>query len=83
MTVGEYRDLIGRESSAQYQQELLQLKDDFDRYKTRAQNVLRSKENKVVSNLLSPCKVSNLLLYVSNLCMKISNLTCNLSTLCQ
>lgn len=46
MTVGEYRDLIGRESSAQYQQELLQLKDDFDRYKTRAQNVLRSKENK-------------------------------------
>ena len=31
----------------QYQQELVQLREEFERYKTRAQTVLRSKENKV------------------------------------
>jgi hypothetical protein len=48
LTVAEYRDLIGRETAGkQYQQELIHLREEFERYKTRAQTVLRSKENKV------------------------------------
>ena len=34
-------------SCQEYQHELSQLKEEFERYKTRAQTVLRSKDNKV------------------------------------
>jgi hypothetical protein len=56
MTVGEYRDLLGKEMSGkEYQQELSQLREEYERYKTRAKNVLRSKENKD-SAALSPAQ---------------------------
>lgn len=38
--------------SQDFQQELYQLKDEFERYKMRAQSVLRSKGNKVEKNMV-------------------------------
>ena len=46
-------------TSQEYQKELYQLKDEFERYKLRAQSVLRSKT--------SASKVThNVLLYINN-----------------
>lgn len=44
LSVGDYAELLGSEPSRkEYQKELYQLKDEFERYKLRAQSVLRSK----------------------------------------
>ena len=44
--------------SQDFQQELYQLKDEFERYKMRAQSVLRSKGNKVRKDVV--CSLAHL-----------------------
>ena len=48
LSAGDYAELLASEPSRRdYQLELHQLKDEFEKYKTRAQSVLRSRGNKV------------------------------------
>ena len=48
MTVAEYSDMLANEpSKTKYQEEISELRQEFDTYKQRAQSVLRSKNNKV------------------------------------
>ena len=48
LSAGDYAELLASEPSRRdYQLELHQLKDEFEKYKMRAQSVLRSRGSKV------------------------------------